>query len=123
MKKLLLLSLPLFFIATACTRQYVEPTQPVDEAYWLSQERGVVAESDLGCDYFVIETRDGYTVARSWGGYAPLRGSVVYGNLSQYGVHTFYNRSEGYLIQADVREYWLSYWGALDELNYSCSHP
>jgi hypothetical protein len=106
MKKLLLLALPLL-LTIACTRQYIQPTPPIDEAYWLSQERGVVAEADLSCDYFIIETYDGYTVARNWGGYAPLRGSVVYGNFSQYGVHTIYNRSEGYLLQADVREYWL----------------
>lgn len=123
MKKLLLIILPSFLLLAACTRQDVGPRPPVDESYWLTQERGIVAYSDLGCDYFIIETYDGYTVVRNWGGISPIRGSVLYGDFSRYGLRTIYNRSEGYLMQADIREYWLSYWDAVDQMTWGCSQP
>jgi hypothetical protein len=123
MKRLLLVITPLLFLLAACTRQDVSPRPPIDESYWLTQERGIVTYSSFDCDFFIIETYDGFSVVRSWGGAPPLRGSVIYGNLSQYGVRTMYNRTEGYLMQADIREYWLTYWDAIDQVDWNCSRP
>lgn len=122
MKKLLLFVMPLFFLA-ACSKQGVGPRPPIDESYWLSQDRGIVAYSDFGCDFFIIETYNGFSLLRNWGGIPPLRGSVVYGDFSRYGQATIYNRSEGYLMQTDIREYWLTYWEAIDQMNWNCSQP
>ena len=121
MKKILLFILPLALFAASCTRQDIGPRPPIDEAYWLNQERGVVVYSSFNCDFYVVETSFGFSVLQSWGGFTPLRGSVLYGNLSRYGVQTLYNRSEGYLVQANVRDYWLSYWEALDQADFECA--
>lgn len=76
--------------------------------------------SAIDCAYYVVETYNGYAVLKSWDGTTPYEGSVMYGNFSNYGINTFYNRSEGYLSRADVREYWLSYYDAMDEMDYQC---
>lgn len=106
---------------TACTKQQVAPPPAVDESQWLNQDRGVVAFSDFNCDYYVVQTMNGYAVLRSWSGTPPFQGSTLYGDFSGWGVKTFYNRSGGYLIRAEVRRNWLSYFEAIDELNYRCS--
>ncbi len=122
MKKLAFLVLPVVLLLASCSKQeLVAP--PVDEAVWLGRERGIVVASDFSCDYFVVETMRGYTVMRSWGGSAPFRGSVIYGDLSRWGVQTFYNRSDRYLFNADVRDYWLSYFQAIDQVQNLCSDP
>lgn len=92
----------------------------VDEGYWLSQERGVVIYSDIYCNYYVLETYNGYTIVRSYGGYKPYEGSVLYGNFSYSGTKDIYNRSSGVIFSGTVTDYWLSYYGALDALDYYC---
>ena len=92
----------------------------IDESYWLAQERGVVVYSDSHCDYYVVETYDGYSVLRAWGGYVPYQGDVMYGDFSHWGVRDFYNRSAGILTQADVKDYWLTYFQAQDEIDFYC---
>jgi hypothetical protein len=119
MKKIILLIAPVVLLLVSCSKQeIVRP--PVDESYWLRQERGLVVASDFSCDYFVVETPRGYSVLRNWGGSSPFPGSVIYGNLSNYGASQYYNRSEGYIFEADVREYWLSYYTAMDEAEWYC---
>jgi len=95
---------------------------PVNESVWLTKERGIVVASDFGCDYFVVQTNRGYTVLRSWGGISPFSGSTIYGDLSNWGVKTLYNRSEGRLINADVRDFWLGYFQAMDQVQWSCGN-
>lgn len=93
-----------------------------DEDYWLSKESGVVAYSDDYCPYYVIETRNGYTVVESLSGYAPYEESVIYGDLSRQGVSDLYNRSRGTIIRGDIVDYWLSYEEAqymIDNLCYT----
>lgn len=120
MKKIALYVIPILILAISC-RKDVTPLPPVDESVWLQKERGVVVASDFNCDYFVVETQRGYSVMRNWGGFAPFRGTILYGDLSSWGLKTVYNRSEGYLMNADVRDYWMSYFQALDQMEYSCS--
>ena len=122
MKRILLIALPILLILVSCRRENVRPGETVDESYWLNQERGVVAYSDYTCDYFIVETYNGFSVMRSWGGFTPQRGSVLYGDFSRVGNRTFYNRSEGFLVQGDVRDYWLSYYAAIDQLDWYCSN-
>ena len=92
----------------------------IDEGYWLTQERGVVVYSDVRCDYFIVETFNGYSVLRSWDGYIPYQGDVLYGDFSHWGVRDFYNRSAGSLTRSDVKDYWLSYFQAQDQIDYYC---
>lgn len=122
MRRIILLLLPISLLVISCTKQEVVGP-PLDENYWLRQERGIVVMSDFSCPYFVVETNRGYSVLRAWGGSSPFPGDVLYGNMSRYGVHTFYNRSDGYLMDADVNDYWLSYFAAIDRVEWNCGGP
>lgn len=121
MKRILLIPVLLVTVAlglVSCGKEYVDPRE-TDEAYWLRQERGVVAYTDFYCDLYIVETSRGYTVLRSYGS-TPYVGDVMYGNFSSWGYRNFYNRSAGYIINGDVQEYWLSYFSARDYIAYNC---
>ena len=113
LSSILILTLVLF---SACTKRgYIN-----DEDYWLSRERGVVVYSSAYCPYYVVETRNGYTIIGAQNGRAPFEGTVIYGDLSRRGSMDLYNYSDGYLISGFVREYWLSYYDAQNEIDYLC---
>ena len=92
----------------------------INENYWLSKERGEVVYSDSYCNYFVVETINGYNIIRSNGGYKPFEQSIVYGNFSYQGTREFYNRSTGVVFTGTVTDYWLTYAEAQDALDYYC---
>jgi len=104
-------------ILGACSkdRYYVN-----DENYWLSQERGEIIYSDAYCNYYVVESNYGYTVIRSYGGYKPFEGDIVYGNFSFTGTRDIYNRSTGDVFTGTITDYRLSYNGALNAIDYYC---
>jgi len=117
MKKIFTLSVlvPIIsFVFTSCVKQ-----APFDDSYWLSKEKGEVVYSSPSCAYFLVETYNGYAVVRAVSG-RPYEGDIVYGDFSQYGVVDVYDRSRGTIISADVRDYWLTYYGAQDAINYYC---
>jgi len=119
MKKIFTLSIltiGLVIFLTGC----VKDRSYVDESYWLSKERGQVVYSDSYCQYYIVETIDGYTVLRAFSGYKPYQGAVVYGNFSNYGTRDFYDRSSGIVFTAEVQDYWLSYFEAQDAVDYYC---
>src|SRR5689334_20088220 len=91
-----------------------------DENYWLSKERGEVVYSDSYCNYYVVETYNGYTIVRAYGSYKPYEGAIVYGNFSNNGTRDFYNRSSGVVFSGTVTDYWLDYASAQDALDYYC---
>ena len=76
--------------------------------------------SGTSCPYFVVETDRGYTILRAYNNYKPYEGTVLYGNFSYYGVNDFYNRSNGMLLTAEVKDYWLSYYDAQMAIEYYC---
>jgi len=119
MKKIFTLSLITALAAvifTGCVKRYGD----VNESYWLSRERAEVVYSDSYCDYYVVESVNGYAILRTFGGSRPYEGAVLYGNFSNYGARDFYNRSSGYVFTAEVMEYWLTYYEALDAIDYYC---
>src|SRR5215510_6073781 len=91
-----------------------------NEDYWLSKERGEVVYSDSYCNYYVVETASGYTIIRSYGGYKPFEGSLVYGDFSYRGTFDIYNRSTGVIFTGSVTDYWLTYIEAQDAVDYYC---
>jgi len=104
-------------ILNGCTK---EQFSNIDENYWLSRERGEVVYSDRYCNFYVIETNNGYAVIRSYGGYKPLEGSIMYGDFSHAGTKDMYNRSSGNIFTGTVTDYWLSYNAALNAMDYYC---
>ncbi|HNR15515.1 MAG TPA: hypothetical protein PKG90_02490, partial [Chitinophagaceae bacterium] len=85
MKRIFTLSATFLFTAillTSCVRESIPNN---NENYWLSKEMGEVVYSDSYCNYFVVETFYGYTIIRSYGGYKPHEGRIMYGKFSSNG--------------------------------------
>lgn len=91
-----------------------------NENYWLTKEQGEVVYSDSYCNYFVVETYYGYNIIRSYGGYKPYEGSIVYGNFSTRGTRDMYNYTSRLVFTGTVTDYWLTYDEALDALDFYC---
>jgi hypothetical protein len=108
----------LFF--SSCRKGDIIAPVPIDENYWLQKDRGVVVYTDFSCDYYIVETRAGYSVLKTTGGFVPYNGDVLYGDLNRWSYGEIYNRSTGRLIRAKVIEYWLSWFGARDIVVYQC---
>lgn len=105
----------LFFVG--CVRDTLPNN---NENYWLSKEEGEVVYSDSYCNYFVVETYYGFNIVRSYSGYKPLEGSIVYGNFSSLGTKDFYNYSNGVVFTGTITDYWLDYYEAQDALDFYC---
>lgn len=123
MKKFFTLSVFAFIASIFLASCVKEGYYGINENYWLSKERGKVVYSDSYCNYYVVETNNGYTIIRMYGGYKPYEGSIVYGDLSFLGTHEIYNRSAGITFNGTVTDYWLSYNEAQDALDYYCPLP
>jgi hypothetical protein len=108
------LAIVIALLFTSCVKQ-----APFDDSYWLSKERGEVVYSSSACSHYIIQTVNGYSVIRAISS-RPYEGDVLYGDFSYAGVKDIYNRSGGYIMSGDVKEYWLTYSGAQDALNYYC---
>jgi hypothetical protein len=91
-----------------------------NENYWLNQEEGEVVYSDPSCNYWVVETYNGYTVIHTNSVNMPYEGDLVYGNFSSRGTRDIYNFQGRFVFTGTVIEYWLSYNDALDVLDYYC---
>ena len=120
MKKIFTLSAVVLFIAFIFNSCIKNVNGGINESYWLSKESGQVVYSDSYCNYYVVETNNGYTIIRTYSGYKPYEGSIVYGDFSFYGTHEIYNRSSGLIFTGTVTDYWLSYAEAQDALDYYC---
>ena len=53
---------------TSCIRETIYEN---NDNYWLSKEMGEVVYSDPYCNYYVVETFNGYNIVRTYGGYKP----------------------------------------------------
>ncbi len=122
MKRIFTLSAIIFSI-TLFLSSCVKNQQPRnDDNYWLSKERGEVVYSDTYCNYYVIETYQGFNIVRAYGSYKPYEGSIVYGNFSSPGTRDMYNQSSGVVFTGTVTDYWLSYFDAQDAIDFYCPY-
>lgn len=122
MKKIFTLSVITLISITFLSSCYKHTYIDQDERYWLSQERGQVVYSSPTCDFYVVQTYNGYEVIHSWDGYRPFEGTILYGNFSSNGSRSFYSPENGALVSGEVIDYWLSYGAAQDEINQYCSY-
>jgi hypothetical protein len=84
-------------------------------------DRGVVALRVSGCDYYVISTSNGFTVAEWYGGHDPWKGEAVVGSLNSYGFKTVFfgaSASEGRIY---IEEYWSSADDAMEQISEKCN--
>jgi len=91
-----------------------------DENYWLTKEQGQVVYVETTCNYWVVETYNGYNVVYSNPGSKPYEGDIVYGNFSNVGTRDMYNYTGRFVFSGSVTDYWLSYNQALDVLDFYC---
>lgn len=121
MKKLFTLSATMLIavvILSSCRKTDV--IAPNNENYWFNQEEGEVVYSDPTCNYWVVETYNGYNIIYTNPGSMPYEGELIYGNFSSRGARDLYNYSGRFVFRATVTDYWLSYNQALDALDYYC---
>ncbi|MEP7236490.1 MAG: hypothetical protein ABI685_01440 [Ferruginibacter sp.] len=91
-----------------------------NETYWLNQEEGEVVYSDPSCNYWVVDTYNGYAVIQSSAYNKPYEGDLIYGNFSSRGTRDMYNFQGKFVFTGTAIEYWLTYNEALDVLDYYC---
>jgi hypothetical protein len=121
MKKLFTLSatfLLAVILLSSCRKTDVIVTN--NESYWLNQEEGEVVYSDPSCNYWVVETYDGYSVVNTYSGSKPYEGDFVYGNFSSRGTRDMYNYTGRFVFTGTLTDYWLTYNQAMDVLDYYC---
>ena len=121
MKKIFTLSATLLLavvLISSCAKDKIVVTN--NESYWLSKEEGEVVYSDPGCNYWVVETYNGYNVVHTNASSKPYESDLVYGNFSSLGTRDMYNFSGKFVFTGTVTDYWLSYSEALDALDYYC---
>ena len=118
MKKIFTLSAITVFL-TVLFSGCVKDNAGFNENYWLSKERGEVVYSSSSCSYYIVQTANGYTIVQSLDS-KPYVGDILYGDFSYYGAKDMYDRTGGIIITGNVKEYWLSYSGAQDAINYYC---
>lgn len=121
MKKIFTLSASFFLaiiLLSSCVKEQIVVAN--DENYWLTKEEGEVVYSNPYCNYYVVETYNGYNIVRSYAGCKPYEGDLVYGNFSNPGTRDMYNYSGRFVFTGTVTDYWLSYNEALDALDYYC---
>ncbi|CAN5658728.1 hypothetical protein BH11BAC3_BH11BAC3_42870 [soil metagenome] len=104
------------FLFISCAKERVYD----DRSYWLSQESGDVVYSNNYCGFYVVETNYGYTVVENLDGLRTYEGDRMYGNFGGYGNRDFYNYSADIVTRGSVAEYDLSYYEAMDAINYYC---
>ena len=119
MKKIFTYSMMAALVAvlfTSCVKERVYD----DHSYWLSQERGDIVYSNNFCGFYVVETNYGYTIIQNLDGLRSYEADVMYGQFAGYGTRDFYNYIAGVVTRGNVVEYDLTYYEALDAIDYYC---
>lgn len=121
MKKIFTLSTMLVFstvIMSSCVKNHSIDYN--NENYWFSKEEGEVVYSDSYCNYWVVETYNGYTIVTSNQSSKPYEGELIYADFSNYGTRNMYNYNGRFVFTGTVTDYWLTSNEVLDALDYYC---
>ena len=84
-------------------------------------ETGTVVKRVSGCDYFLINTASGLTVAEWYGGYDPREGDRVAGSFNGYGFKTLFYGPRAIEGRVWIEDYSLDRDEALEKLSEQCS--
>ena len=120
MKKIFTYSILAALVALLFSSCVKETVYVDDSPNWLSQERGDVVYSNNYCGFYVVETNYGYTIIQNLDGLRTYDADVMYGNFGGYGTRDFYNYSADIITRGKVLEYDLSYFDAMDAIDYYC---
>ncbi|HMK03429.1 MAG TPA: hypothetical protein VK489_04530 [Ferruginibacter sp.] len=122
MKRLFTLTAILLFTVIFLSSCVKDRDHVNEENYWLNQEIGEVVYSSSSCNYWVVESYNGYNIVYSGSSNKPYEGQIIYGNFSSGGTRELYNFSERFVFTATVTDTWLTYSEALDLLDYYCPY-
>jgi len=120
MKKIFTYSITAVLVALLFTSCVKDRVVYDNSSYWLSQERGDVIYSSNSCGFYVVETNYGYTIIQNLDGFRTYEGDVLYGNFGGSGMRDFYNYTADVVTRGNVMEYDLTYYEAMDALDYYC---
>jgi hypothetical protein len=82
--------------------------------------RGYVAYRVSGCDYFVVETIQGFDLLEWYGGHDPDKGDELAGSFESYGMKHIQDITADEDLTVWVEDFSLSKQGALEKLAESC---
>jgi len=78
-------------------------------------DRAVVVWYKSGCDYFIADGPNGYYLLEWYGGYDPVEGDIIIGNLNSYGFKNVYYPRRDREGRVYVEDYLLSQDHAIEE--------
>lgn len=82
--------------------------------------KGDVTHTLSGCDYFLVETSNGFALLEWYGGNDPYIGDIVVGAFESYGMKEIYNTTAEQELNVWVDDFWLSKEDALEKLYEEC---
>jgi hypothetical protein len=82
--------------------------------------KGVVTHRVSSCDYFVVQTANGYALLEWYGGNDPDKGDVLVGDFEAYGMKDVFNITSDDELRVWVEEYWLPRSRVLEKLVDKC---
>jgi|ERR1700728_650333 len=85
-----------------------------------SSTRGYVSHRISSCDYFLVQTANGYDLLEWYGGNDPDRGDVLVGRYEEYGFHDIVNETADEGLHIYTEDYQLSKSDGLEQLTDKC---
>lgn len=90
------------------------PTFPADAV------SGVITHRISGCDYFLVETGNGYDLLEWYGDYDPDEGDTLVGDYESYGFHNVVDETADDTTRVYTEDFQLSKSDALEQLVDQC---
>jgi hypothetical protein len=81
---------------------------------------GVVAYYESGCDYYVVSTNQGFSLLEWYGGYDPMEGDKLIGNMMTYGMQTLVDQKTENETTAWVEDFMLTQDSVLELYQERC---
>ena len=81
---------------------------------------GSVSHRISGCDYFLVQTRNGYDLLEWFDGHDPDKGDSIVGKYEEYGFHDVLDDTAGETVRIYTEDFWLSKSDALEQLTENC---
>ncbi len=82
--------------------------------------QGEVVLKKSGCDYYIVETNNGFVLLEWYGGNDPDVGDTIVGDFEKYGMKTLHNLTHDKQTKVWVEDFWLSKDSAIKKYNEKC---
>ena len=70
--------------------------------------KGEVVYIETGCDYYILQSSDGFALVEHAEGPTPSADDVIVGDFESYGKKQLFNRTSRERIKGWVVDYWLA---------------